>query len=200
MSFKKPTFQQAYPYLLAIGGAIGFFMAFLLTVEKIELLKNPAFIPSCNLNPVLSCGNIMKTSQASVFGFANALIGIGSFAVITTIGMGMLAGAKFKRWFWLGLQAGTIFGVGFVAWLIDESLYSIGFLCPYCMVVWTVTIPIFWYTTLYNLRAGHIKTPPQLKRLVAFCQRNNTEILMVTYLIIVLMIAHRFWYFWSTVL
>ena len=30
----------------------------------------------------------------------------------------------------------------FIHWLIFQSLYRIGALCPYCMVVWAVTIPL----------------------------------------------------------
>jgi hypothetical protein len=37
--------------------------------------------------------------------------------------------------------------------LIGQSLYSIGALCPWCMAVWTATIPIFWYVTLRTLLA-----------------------------------------------
>ena len=47
-----------------------------LTVEKIELLIDPSYVPSCSINPVLSCGSVMVTHQASVFGFPNPLIGI----------------------------------------------------------------------------------------------------------------------------
>ncbi len=41
-----------------------------------------------------------------------------------------------------GLAAGTLLGTVFVHWLIFQSLYRIGALCPYCMVVWAVTIPL----------------------------------------------------------
>ena len=41
-------------------------------------------------------------------------------------------------------------------WLIFQSLYVIGALCPYCMAVWAVTIPICWYVTLHNLERGHL--------------------------------------------
>ena len=44
-------------------------------VEKIEILINPDYVPSCSLNPVLSCGSVMITPQASAFGFPNSLIG-----------------------------------------------------------------------------------------------------------------------------
>ncbi|ARF78034.1 hypothetical protein GCM10010502_69850 [Kitasatospora aureofaciens] len=64
-----------------------------------------------------------------------------------------------RMWFWLGLQAGTLFGVGFVTWLTDQTLYEIGAVCPYCIVVWIATIPLFWYTTPHNVRHGVIPLP-----------------------------------------
>jgi len=38
-------------------------------VEKIELLLNPAYVPSCNLNPIVSCGSVMTTPQGVGAGF-----------------------------------------------------------------------------------------------------------------------------------
>jgi uncharacterized membrane protein len=73
--------------------------------------------------------------------------------VVAAVGAALLAGAAFHRWFWLGLQAGVTFGFVFVHWLIFQSLYRIGALCPYRMIVWAVTISIFWYVTLRNLPA-----------------------------------------------
>ena len=186
--------------LLAIGGAIGFLAAFILTVEKIELIKDPNFQPSCNISPLISCGSVMDTPQASAFGFPNSLIGIAGFAVVTTIGLALLAGAAFKRWFWVFVQVGLLFAVGFVHWLMYQTIYNIGALCPYCMVVWTVTIPIFWYTLLYNLREGHIKTPQKLKAVGSFAGRHHGDILLILYLAIVFVILNHFWYYWSTLI
>ena len=95
----------------------------------------------------------MDSPQAEAFGFPNPLIGIAAFAVVVTAGAAILAGFTPPRWFRLGMQAGATFGVVFVHWLIAASLYDIHALCPYCMVVWAVTIPIFWYTTLDTLGA-----------------------------------------------
>lgn len=197
---KKPDLKKILPWVLAIGGAIGFLAAMIITIDKIELLKNPAFVPSCNLNPILSCGSVMVTPQASVFGFANSLIGIGSFAVVVTIGMAMLAGAQFKRWFWLGLQSGTIFGISFVLWLQYQTTFVIQALCIYCMIVWTIMIPIFVYTTLFNLAEGHIKTPKQLKGVVNFLQQNHYNVVLVWYLLIMGVLLQHFWYYWSTLI
>ena len=59
-----------------IAGAVGLAAALTLTIEKIEILINPDYVPSCSINPVLSCGSVMITPQASAFGFPNPLIGI----------------------------------------------------------------------------------------------------------------------------
>lgn len=196
---KQPwTLERTLPWILMIGGLIGFIAAFVLTIEKIELIKNPAYVPSCNLSPLISCGSVMRTWQAELFGFPNPLLGIIGFTIVTTVGMALLAGAKFKRWFWLGLQLGTLLGVVFVTWLFAQSVYVIGALCPYCMVVWAVTIPLFLYTTLYNLRTGVIPTPNSLKRFVAFIQRHHGDVLLVWYLAIIVAILNRFWYYWAS--
>lgn len=189
-----------YPLLLIIGGIIGLLASFMITIDKIELLKNPTFQSPCNINPVISCGSIMKSSQAEVFGFANPLLGLIGFSVVITIGMALLSGAKFKRWFWLGLEGGAILGLIFVHWLISQSLYIIGALCPYCMIVWTVTIPIFFYTTLYNLHEGYIKLPKALRRVGEILQKYHATILFVWYALIVVAILIRFWYYWRTLI
>ena len=53
----------------------------------------------------------------------------------------------------MGLQLGTIFGIGFVTWLQIQSIYEINKLCPWCMVVWAMMIPLFVGVTARNLRA-----------------------------------------------
>ena len=183
--------------LLTIGGAIGFVAAFTLLIERIQLLKDPAYVPSCSFNPVLSCGSVMETWQASAFGFPNPIIGVASFAAVTTIGVVLLTGAALPRWLWLGLQAGTLFGVGFVTWLAYQSIFEIGKLCPYCMVVWAVMIPIFVYVTVHNVQAGHIPASVRVRNVLV---RNRALILLAWYLLIVAVILVQFWDYWSTLI
>lgn len=144
-------------WLLTIGGAIGLFSAAMLIVEKVTFLENKAdgkpTALGCDINPIVGCGNVINTDQASVFGFPNPLMGVAGFAIVVTIGVLLLLRVPLPKIIWLGLQAGTVFGIGLVTWLQYQSIYNLNALCPYCMAVWTVTIPIFVWVTARNLRA-----------------------------------------------
>ncbi|MGC5628558.1 vitamin K epoxide reductase family protein [Georgenia sp. Z1344] len=183
--------------LLVAAGTIGLVAAVVLLVEKIALIADPTYVPSCSINPVLSCGSVMNTPQADAFGFPNPIIGVAGFAILLTVGMGLAAGGRYRRWFWLGLQAGVTFGAGFVHWLIFQSLYRIEALCPYCMVVWAVTIPVFWYTTLHNLSAAHLPAPRVLRRVLL---EYHGVLLTGWYLVILTLIGAQFWTYWQTLL
>jgi len=183
------------PWLLTGAGLIGLAASVTLTIEKIALLRDPDYVPSCSIDPVLSCGSIMRTAQAEVFGFPNPLLGIAGFAVVVTTGVVLLARASLPRWYWLGLQAGTTLGVVFVHWLIYQSLYEIGALCPYCMVVWAVTIPIFWYTTVHNLGHRHLRAP---QAAVNVLTAYHGLILTAWYLLIGIAVLAAFWDYWIT--
>ncbi|MBO1417149.1 vitamin K epoxide reductase family protein [Streptomyces sp. FH025] len=192
--------SRPFAWLLLIGGAVGLFASAVLTLDKIRLLKDPSYVPSCNINPIISCGSIMRSDQAEAFGFPNSLIGLVGFGVVIAIGAGLLAGATYRRWFWLGLQAGTVFGIGFVSWLMYQALYRIGALCPYCMVVWAAMIPLFWYTTLHNLRSGVIPVGRGLRPVVREAARYHWVVPALWCAVIALLVLNRFWYYWSTLI
>lgn len=195
---KNITLQKVLPWLLVICGIIGLACALIIMYDKVELLKNPAFKPNCDLNPIISCGSVMESKQANAFGFPNPFLGIVGFSVVITIGMAILAGAtKLKRWFWLGLQAGTIFGVLFVHWLFFQSVYRINALCPYCMVVWVMTITLFWYVTHYNIQMGYIRLQGWARQAALFARRHHLDILLLWFLVIAFFILKHFWYYYG---
>jgi uncharacterized membrane protein len=197
---KNLTLEKTLPWLLLVGGIIGVLCAGILTIEKIEILKNPHANLICNLNPIVACGSVINTWQASAFGFPNVLIGLAGFGGVAVVGAGILAGAKYKRWYWLGLQAGLSFAVLFVTWLQYETIFRIHALCPFCMVVWAVTIPMFIYTTMYNLREKNLKVKKKYQPISAFVQRHHGDILISWYLVIFLVILVHFWYYWKTII
>ncbi len=142
--------------LMTITGAIGLAAAFQLTVDKFTLLQNKIdgvdTALSCDFSAFVSCGGVMDSAQAEAFGFPNSIIGIIGFTVVMTLGVMLWTGAPVARWVWTGLQLGCLFGIGFVTWLQFQSIYRLDLLCPYCMVVWVVMIPLFVSVTACSLR------------------------------------------------
>jgi uncharacterized membrane protein len=180
---------------ILLAGVIGELAAFVLAVEKIRQLQNPSYVPSCSINPVLSCGSVMLTKQASLFGFPNPLLGIAAFSVVIVTGVLAVAGVRLPRWYWAGLAGGTLLGAVFVHWLIYESLYEIGALCPYCMVVWVVTMALLIVVSSIALRplAGGSKV-------VYALYQWRWPLYAVWITAIALLILDRFWSYWSTLI
>jgi uncharacterized membrane protein len=196
----KNTFEKALPWILLISGIIGLICSAVISYDKYQLLQNPHFVPNCDLNPIISCGSVMASSQGSVFGFPNPWIGLAAFSVLITVGAALLARATFKRWFWIGLQIGMVLGMAFAYWLLFESVYRINALCPYCLTVDVVVTTAFWYVTLYNLRAGHIKLPKRLIGVGSFARQHHLDILILWFLIVIAIILKHFWYYYGTYL
>ncbi len=195
---KAVNIAKFLPWVLIICGIIGLIASFIIMNDKIKLLEDPSYSPSCSLNPVISCGSVMQSEQATAFGFPNPFIGLVAFPILIAVGAALKAGARFKRWFWLGLNAGTVFGVGFAHWLFFQSVYRIGALCIYCMAVWVVTIATFTYVSFHNYQQGYIKVPKSLKKIGDYKLRHHFDILVVWYLILIALILNHFWYYFST--
>ncbi len=144
-------------WMMIVAGAVGLAAAVVLTIDKVKFLQAEAAGEStalnCDINAFVSCGGVINTDQASAFGFPNPIIGIVGFSVVLTLGILLASGTRLPGWFWGGLQAGVLFGIGFVTWLQYQSIYEIQKLCPWCMVVWSMMIPLFVLVTARNLRA-----------------------------------------------
>lgn len=186
--------RRASALWVLIAGVLGLAAAVTLTVEKVELLIDPSYQPSCSLNPVLSCGSVMVTPQASVFGFPNSLLGIVAFSVVLVTGVLAVARVPLPRWYWAGLAAGTLLGTVFVHWLIFQSLYDIGALCPYCMVVWAVTIPLLVVSSSIALQ------PERGNAVTRGVHQWRWSLTALWFTAVLLLIVERFWDYWSTLL
>jgi uncharacterized membrane protein len=180
-----------------IAGAVGLLASMTLTVEKIDILLNSSYVPSCNLNPIISCGSVMVTPQASVLGFPNPLLGIVAFTVTLVVGVLAVAKVSLPQWFWIGLTAGIFVGAVFVHWLIFQSLYRIGALCPYCMVVWAMTITLLVVVGSIALRPVLDSRDATAARLLHQWRWSLTALWFTA---VFLLIMVRFWDYWSTLL
>lgn len=192
-----PAVPALSAWSVLVAGVIGLVASVTLTLEKIDILLDPAYVPSCNINPILSCGSVMITPQASLLGFPNPLLGLVAFTVVVVTGLLAVTKVVLPQWYWIGLTAGLVVGAVFVHWLIFQSLYRIGALCPYCMVVWVVTIALLVVVAsiAYRPALGDRRSGPG--RLL-FQWRWSIVALWFTAVFLLIMV--RFWDYWSTLL
>ncbi|MBO0979873.1 vitamin K epoxide reductase family protein [Microbacterium sp. SD291] len=184
---EQRTRPVVYAVWLIIASVVGWFAAFQLTLEKFVLLEQPDATLGCDLSAFIQCGKNLGSWQGEVFGFPNPLLGLTGWMAPLVVGVALLAGARFPRWFWALFGAGITFAFGFVCWLIAQSIYDLVVLCPWCMVTWAVTIPTFFATMLHLTRNGTFtrdeKTQERASRLMAWVPLAT----ILAYAVIVLM-------------
>jgi uncharacterized membrane protein len=176
---------------LIVTGILGFYAAFDLTLEHIQQLINPEYKPSCDISVLVACGPNMASAQGSVFGFPNPIIGVACFTAPIIVGVAILAGARFAKWFWVLFNIGIAGAAAFIIWLIGQSIFVLGTLCPYCMLVWLVVIPLFWYVTAYNLKEGNFGNGHSSREIAALFYPWMWILVLLSYFTIVVMAQLR---------
>ena len=116
-----------------LSGAIGLTAAMALSVEKIEKLTNPDTGLSCDFSVLVQCSANLDSAQGAAFGVPNPFLGLVGFALVLCVGVALWAVPHFARWFWVLFNFGVAGAFGFVVWLIGQSIYVLGTLCPCCV-------------------------------------------------------------------
>jgi hypothetical protein len=93
------------------------------------------------------------------------------------------------------LTAGILIGAAFVHWLIFQSLYRIGALCPYCMVVWAMTMTLLVVVSSIASRPVLESRDNAVAQLL-YQWRWSIATLWFTGVFLLIMV--RFWSYWST--
>jgi uncharacterized membrane protein len=141
---------------------------------------------NCNISLLLNCGKNLESWQGEIFGFPNPILGLGGFVAPIAVGVAILAGAKFARWFWVAFAVGVAGALGLCIWLMSQSFFALYTLCLWCMLVWAVTIPLFWTVWLFVLSRGIIPVPPRAQRLFAKAFTFIPFITVISYVIVAL--------------
>lgn len=170
--------------MLTLYSLIAWLASGTLVLERLELYKDPDHIPSCDFGLFVSCSNIMKTEQASLLGFPNPLIGIVAFAITGTIGVMIASGVKLPKWIHLTSLLGMTIGIGLVGFFWYTSVIVVMNLCPWCMVVWSMMIPMFLHTLSFQIKNGLFGT--SLKN------KNFPPVWVSTIIVYVLIVASIF--------
>ena len=187
---KKKSIERSNAWIfgtMLVAAIAGLAAAFTLTVEKFHLLANPDAVLSCSFNVVLNCASVMKTWQASVFGFPNSMIGLMAYPVIITVAVAVLSGVKFPRKFLYAAQICYGLGLLFAYWLFFQSVFVIQVLCPWCLIVTFVTTIIFETLLRYNLRENTFNFSKKThKKISEFLKKDYDKLIVASWIVIMI--------------
>lgn len=141
---------------MLVGALLSLLAALVLSVESFHLLQDPNAELSCSVNAVINCASVMKYEDANIFGWPNSFIGLMTEPIVITVAIAGLAGVRFPRAFMAVAQVGYGLGLIFALWLFFTSLYVIGSLCPWCLLVTATTTLVFFSLLRYNLRENNL--------------------------------------------
>lgn len=141
---------------MLVGAILSLIAAFVLSVESLELARNPNAVLSCTINIVVNCATVAKTWQANLLGFPNSFFGMVAEPIVITVAIAGLAGVAFPRQFMFAAEAFYTFGLLFALWLFYESFFVIQVLCPWCLLVTATTLFVWFAITRYNIRENNL--------------------------------------------
>lgn len=182
-------------------GVVGLIASFSLALERLASLIDPNRVALCDINPILSCGSVMSSTQASLLGIPHSFLGIAAFSALITVGIVLLAGAKLAQWFWGLLLLGSFIGFLSVQYLVYQSLFVLNTLCPWCMVVWLIVVPLFFIVTAYVTKYKLITFKSNfLNQSMSFIGRHAFTITVLWFIAVIYFIIVEFWSYWSLLL
>ncbi|HLR56607.1 MAG TPA: vitamin K epoxide reductase family protein [Beutenbergiaceae bacterium] len=149
-----PSPAKEYGWVALLTSVLGLWASAALAVDYIRRLADEEYVASCDINPMIGCGLFLDSPAASTFAIPNVIVGVAAFPVMATLAVLLLTGARFPVWVWRGMTVGTLFGVGFVTYLQYQAMFVLHGLCPWCLVIWVVMIPLFVHTTTRAGEAG----------------------------------------------
>jgi uncharacterized membrane protein len=190
---KRATLERSNKWLFSMMlgfGIVGLVVSFILSIDEIQVLKNPDAILSCSVNAVLNCSTVMQTWQAHAFGFPNMFIGLMAFPVVITTAVVALCGATLPRLFWRFAVLGFGLGLLFSYWLFFNSVYVIQVLCPWCLVITFTTTMLFEVIMRYSLRENIFGLGKKLNdRVQSFLQKDYDKVFVAGWVVFLIVLV-----------
>lgn len=153
--------------LLIVTGLLGLLGAFALSVERIELLLNPEESLGCDLNPFLTCSGAIESEQGELFGFPNPFLGLMAFPAPIIVGALTLGRVAMPRWVWTVFSIGVLGGFAIVLYLAQQSIFVLGFVCPWCFLVWLAMYAMAFPLWVWGFGSGALPAPVGMRRMFA---------------------------------
>ena len=153
--------------LLIVTGLAGLLGAFALSVEHIELLEHPSGALGCDLNPFLNCSGAIESDQGKLFGFPNPLLGLMAFPAAMIMGAMNNVLVEKPRSVWTVFSIGVLGGLAIVLYLAQQSIFFLGFVCPWCFLVWMTMYAMAFPLWVWGFGSGALPAGAGLRRTAA---------------------------------
>jgi uncharacterized membrane protein len=179
------TRQRRWSFIvIMVAALIGLIAAFALSVEAIELAKNPNAKLSCSINSVIDCAAVGNTSYSSLLGFPNSYIGMMVEPFFITVAITGLFIVKMPRKLMFAVQMMAIFALLFAYYLFHISVFTINVLCPWCLLVDVATIIMITAITRYNIREDNLYLSRNLsKKAKQFIEKDYDKLVAAALLV-----------------
>jgi uncharacterized membrane protein len=171
---------------MLFSSCLSLIASFVLSKEALDLAANPVAKLSCDINAVVSCGTVGTSWQSNLFGFPNAFLGLMAEPVVITVAVAGLCGVRFPRGFMFAAQIVYTIGLGFAYWMFAESLFVIGALCPWCLLVTLSTTLVFSTLTHVNIRDGNLFLPARLQPTLVNGLKANFDLMILVIWVLIL--------------
>lgn len=172
---------------MLVGAILSLIAAFVLSVDAIELAKNPNAQLTCSVNAIINCATVGRHPSAALFGFPNSFLGLIAEPVVITVAIAGLAAVKFPRRFMFTAQVCYTLGFVFAYYLLYMSMFVIQALCPWCLLVTLSTTFVFFSMTRYNVREGNLYLSARLERLAkSFIKKDYDKLILASLVVLVM--------------
>ena len=173
---------------MLIGASLSLLASFVLSLEAVELARDPSAALNCSINTVINCATVSLHPSAHLLGFPNSFLGLIAEPVVITVAIAGLAGVKFPRLFMFVAQICYTLGLIFALWLFATSYFVIGALCPWCLLVTATTTFVWFAITRYNIRENNLYLPKHASQtLRSYIDKDYDKVLL--FVVITVLVA-----------
>lgn len=184
---KYLNFNSIAGLVISIFSLTALYASLTLSIEYLEVLRNPEASLSCNLNSAINCTSVMRSWQARLFGFPNTYIGLIGYGATLALGAVLLFKKDLGKNLTLISLLGSLASFIFSYWLLWHSAFTIAALCIYCLISCISATNIFFGFLLVTLKENYLELNQKINsRIQNFISKGYFWIIIaIWYLIIV---------------
>jgi uncharacterized membrane protein len=138
---------------ILISGVTGLFASWMISAEKLDIIKNPLYVAPCDLNPLFNCGIVMRSiySTQILFGYPNSWLGLMMYPCAIMLGLFLIFAENHNKNLLRFCNLLPFLAFCLSCYWIYLQGYVIGAICIWCLLSAISSTLIFISITKYNI-------------------------------------------------